>query len=363
MIALEAPATPETLAARLFQSAIGALDLATIYIGDRLGLYQTLAEAGPATPAALAAAAGADERYVREWLEQQAVTGILAVDAAEAPACQRRYSLPPAHAEVLLDRDSLNYMAPLARGILGTLRTLPTLLQMFRVGAGIPYDRYDVDVREGIAEGNRTLFINLLGSVWLPSVPDIHARLQADPPARVADVGCGCGWSSIAIARAYPNARVYGIDKDVASVAQARAHAAAEGIAGRVTFHLGDAAEADLDGPFDLITAFECVHDMARPVEALRAMRAVLAPGGIVLIADERTAETFTAPGDDLERMLYGFSVLHCLPVGLAETPSAGTGTLMRPDTLRGYATEAGFRAVDILPIEHDLWRFYRLRP
>jgi 2-polyprenyl-3-methyl-5-hydroxy-6-metoxy-1,4-benzoquinol methylase len=236
-------------------------------------------------------------------------------------------------------------------------------LQVFRVGSGIPYERYDVDVRESIADGNRTLFINLLGSAWLPAVPDVHARLQADPPARVADFGCGCGWSSIAIARAYPKASVHGIDKDEASVAQARAHAAANGVAGRVTFHLGDAVEAGDIGPFDLITAFECIHDMARPVEALRAMRAVLAPGGTVLIADERTAETFTAPGDDLERMLYGYSVLHCLPVGLAETPSAGTGTLMRPDTLRRYATDAGFRDVEVLPIEDDLWRFYRLRP
>jgi SAM-dependent methyltransferase len=240
---------------------------------------------------------------------------------------------------------------------------LPRLLQAFRSGAGIPYADYGPDTIEGIAEMNRPMFLNLLGTEWLPAIPDVHARMQADPPARVADVGCGTGWSSIAIAQAFPKAEVHGFDMDEASIALARANAAARGLEDRVTFAVRDAAYPGLVGGFDLVAAFETIHDMAQPVEALRKMRGLVAEGGAVVIADERVGETFTAPGDDVERLNYGFSVLHCLPSGLAETPSAGTGTVMRRPTLQRYAVEAGFRDVDVLPIEHDFWRFYRLQP
>jgi 2-polyprenyl-3-methyl-5-hydroxy-6-metoxy-1,4-benzoquinol methylase len=205
------------------------------------------------------------------------------------------------------------------------------------------------------------MFINLLGTEWLPAIPDVHERLQSGMPARVADVGCGTGWSSIAIARAYPNVQVDGFDLDETSIAIARENAVAAGVADRVTFAVRDAADPQLAGRYDLVTAFETVHDMARPAEALRAMRALAREGGAVIIADERVGETFSAPGDEIERLNYGFSVLHCLPASLAETPSAGIGTVMRPPTLRRLAAEAGFREVEILPIENDFWRFYRL--
>jgi 2-polyprenyl-3-methyl-5-hydroxy-6-metoxy-1,4-benzoquinol methylase len=186
--------------------------------------------------------------------------------------------------------------------------------------------------------------------------------LQAEPPARVADIGCGAGWASIAIARAYPKARVDGFDFDEPSIAAARANAAEAGLADRVTFQLRDAADPNLAGRYDLVIAFEMVHDLSRPVEVLGVMRRLLADGGAVIVMDERTAETFTAPGDELERLLYSFSVLCCLATGMSEQPSAMTGTVMRPATLRRYAAEAGFREVEILPIEHEMFRFYRLR-
>lgn len=351
----------DALVGRLFEAAVGALDVFSIYIGDRLGLYEALAIAGAATSAGLAARTETSERYVREWLEQQAATGILTVENVEAEAADRRYRLPAGHREVLLDRDSLNYLSALLRLVVGATKPLPDLLTAYRTGAGIPYPEYGADTIEGIAEMNRPMFINLMGTSWLPAVPDVHTRLLADPPARVADVGCGTGWSSIAIARAYPNARIEGLDSDETSIALAVRNAADAGVSDRVSFSVRDAADPALAGRYDLVTAFETVHDMARPVEALRAMRSLVTEGGAVIIADERVGETFSAPGDDIERLNYGFSVLHCLPVGLAESPSAGTGTVMRPPTLRRYAAEAGFRDVEILPIENDFWRFYRL--
>jgi 2-polyprenyl-3-methyl-5-hydroxy-6-metoxy-1,4-benzoquinol methylase len=225
----------------------------------------------------------------------------------------------------------------------------------------VPYTAYGADTREGIADMNRPMFLNLLGREWLPRVPDVHARLQSDPPARVADVGCGTGWSSLAIAQAYPLVRVDGFDLDEPSIRLARHHAAAAGLGDRIAFHVRDAADPGLAGRYDLVTAFETIHDMARPVEALRAMRQLVTDDGAVIVADERVGETFTAPGDDVERLNYGFSVLHCLAVGMDESPSAGTGTVIRPDTLAAYATAAGFQRVDTLPIENDFWRFYRL--
>jgi 2-polyprenyl-3-methyl-5-hydroxy-6-metoxy-1,4-benzoquinol methylase len=174
-------------------------------------------------------------------------------------------------------------------------------------------------------------------------------------------VGCGAGWSSIAIARAYPKVRVVGFDVDEPSIALARGNAIGARVADRVSFVARDVADLDASDRYDLVTAFESIHELARPVEALRRIRDLVAESGAVIVADERVAEEFTAPGDDIERLMYGSSVLFCLPQQLAEQPSAGTGTVMRTATLRRYARSAGFRDLEILVIEDALWRFYRL--
>jgi 2-polyprenyl-3-methyl-5-hydroxy-6-metoxy-1,4-benzoquinol methylase len=178
----------------------------------------------------------------------------------------------------------------------------------------------------------------------------------------VAPVACGAGWSSIAIARAYPKVTVDGLDVDEESVALARANVAGTDVADRVSFDVRDAGDPELAGSYQLVTVFEALHDMSRPVEVLSALRGLVAEDGAVIVMDERVADTFTAPGDEIERIMYTYSVLCCLPVGRSEQPSAATGTVMRTDTLRRYATEAGFSDVEVLPIEHDVFRLYRLR-
>lgn len=346
----------DALVERLFEAVLGMIDVHTVYMGDGLGIYDALAE-GFATEEEIATATDTDRRYLREWLEQQAVAGLIEVDDASKPPEERRFTLPEGHAEVLLNRDSQSYMAAFARMMVGLARPLPKVMAAFRTGEGIPYTAFDADFLEGQGDMNRVQFVNSLASEWMPALPDVHERLGAG--GRVADVACGTGWSTIALARAYPQAEVHGLDLDRASIDLARANAAREGM--EIRFEARDAADPGLSGRYDLVTCFEAVHDMARPVDSLRGMSSLLAEDGVLLIGDERVADEFTAPGDEVERLMYGFSVFHCLAVGREEQPSAATGTVMRAGTLREYAEAAGFTRFEVLPIENDFWRFYRL--
>ncbi|HSO30132.1 MAG TPA: class I SAM-dependent methyltransferase [Candidatus Sulfomarinibacteraceae bacterium] len=352
----------DALAGRLFEAMLGAFDLLAVQLGLELGLYRAFADSGPATARELAGRARIDGRYAREWLEQQAVTGILTVDDTTAPPDERRYALPSGHAEALLDADSPAAAHPMPQFVASGARMLPALVEAYRTGAGLAWDAYPglVEAQEGV---NRPVFRNLLTQEWLPAIPDVHARLlDRGRPARVADLACGAGWSTIAMAKAYPWADVVGLDIDRESIERARRNAAAEGLAEpAVRFHLVDAGQHDLDGRFDLVTIFEAVHDLARPVEVLTAVRHLLAPDGVAIVVDEKVAEHFTAPGDSVERVMYGYSLVFCLANGLADRPSVGTGAVMRPETFRRYALEAGLERFSILPIEHETFRFYRL--
>jgi ubiquinone/menaquinone biosynthesis C-methylase UbiE len=351
----------EALVERLFGSTVAAMDLLGVYLGDRLGLYRALADHGPLSPAELAAAAGVHERYAREWLEQQAMSRLVDVEDPDVPDAERRYSLDGAHAEVLLDETSLDFAAPFAQFIVGCTRPIESLVEAYRTGGGVPYEDYGEDLHDAQARFTRPMFERLLASEWLPAIPELHQRLASDPPARVADVACGLGRSSVAIARAYPKVSVDGVDLDEASIRKARELLPGSGVEDRVAFHQVDAGDPRLAGRYELVTIFEALHDMPDPVGALRAARALLSDHGYVLVADERTADRFSLEAGDVERLYYGFSILHCLPVGMQGEDPAGTGTVMRAETLRAYATDAGFARVQTAPIENDFWRFYLL--
>jgi len=352
----------DALVERLFGAVLDTLEVASVHVGGRLGFYRSLADDGDATSSELAKRTGTDERYVREWLEQQAVAGFLSVDDPEREPGERRYGLPEAHRPVLVDEEDLNYLTPLASLAIGVLRPIDAVLEAYRSGGGVPYEAYGADTREGIGALNRPQFVNLI-SEWLAAIPEVDSRLRAEPPAHVADLACGTAWSSIAIARAYPHVTVDAIDLDAESIKVARRNVAGAGLDDRVKPAVRDASDPQLQGRYDLVTILEALHDMNHPVQALRTARNMLAEGGSVLVADERVAERFSAPGDEIERFNYGWSVLHCLPVANLDDDSAATGTVIRPDTVRTYATDAGFTRVDVLAIEHDFWRFYRLLP
>ena len=337
-----------------------ALELFTVYLGERLGLYRALAADGPATSAELAARTGIAERYAREWLEHQAASGLLEVDIPAAGPLTRRYRLPPAHVPVLADSDDIRYRGFNGVEIVRAARGLPQLAEAFRTGGAPPALPW---APEGRADYNRAVYLNLLGTQWLPAIVGVDQRLRSEPAARVADLACGTGWSSIAMAQAYPLVRVDGFDLDPDAIAAARHNAVQAGVSGRVAFAVTDASGRGWSGRYDLVTIFEGLHDMSRPVDALRIARDMLARSGSVIIADELVEDEFTAPASELERYHYGWSVVSCLPGAMGDPRSSATGAVMRPATLRRYANEAGFTGVELLPLETETWRFYRLTP
>ena len=349
--------TRQAFVERMNAATLGAFDIASTYLGLKLGLYRSLADDGPATAAELASRTGTHERLVREWLEQQGATELLAATYEEG---EWRFALPAAHVDVLLDPDALDSVASTVLSLVADLALVPRLVETFRTGVGIPYADYGFDEVEGQAMGTRAVYRTEIRS-WLAAVPELAERLAAGD-ARVLDIGCGVGWSSVTIAQAYAGVTVDGIDLHPGSIEAAQQVALAEDVADRVRFEVRDAATLSGAG-YDLATMFEMLHDLARPVEALRSARDALGPDGVVLVADEPTGDAYAGAADEVDRRHYGWSLLHCLPASMTEPGSAATGTLMRPDTLRQYADRAGFASVEILPVDSVAFRLYLLRP
>jgi SAM-dependent methyltransferase len=346
----------ETFADQVFDATLGYFRILSMYVGLRLGLYEALRDGG--LPAgAVAERAGIDPRYAREWLEQQATAGVLEADLTSGTPVFR---LPTDAAESLLDPDSVSYLGATIRQLASLRAVIDPVAEAFRTGAGVAPELFGAESADGQGGSNRPVYLSTLPREWLPNIEPFRTKLEAGP-TRVIDIGCGHGWSSIALAKAYPQATVDGYDPDVYSIEQARAHAEDAGVGERVRFHSVDAAT--IDATADLAMAFECVHDMPNPVAVLGAARRTLDDDGAMLVVDERTRERFDGAPHELESYFYGWSIFDCLPAGRSTSPSAATGTVMRPDTLRGYAEEAGFTRFEILPIEHDAFRLYLLRP
>jgi ubiquinone/menaquinone biosynthesis C-methylase UbiE len=357
-----------------------ATELLTIELGRRFGLYRTLHERGPMSAGTFAADAGVAPRYAREWLEQQAAAGIVAVEEAGPFRHERRFLLPEHCVPVLVDETHPAHTGPVAGMLAGVALAFPELVADFRRGRGVAFDEYGTELRRGLGAVNRPGFTHAMRQ-WVDTLPDRSAILAEG--GAVLDAGCGIGWSTIALAKAFPNARVVGIDLDAASIEEARGNARDAGVDDRIEFVLGNAADAELlrraargEGTteagvadptdasasgFDLVTVFEALHDMGRPVDALAELRTLLRPGGALLVADERVADEFHANAEPVERMLYAMSVLHCLPATTAESAEVANGTVLRAPTLRGWAAKAGFGRVDELGIDHPFWRFYRI--
>ena len=188
----------DALTGRLFESLLSGMELLSVHLGSELGLYEALQRMGTATPRELAREARIHERYAREWLEQQAVAGVVDVAEDHADEYERRFLLPTGHAEALLDPESPSFAAAAPQALRGLATVFGDVLRAYRSGGGVPYSEQGAEVRRIIAGINRPMFVNELGSAWLPAVPELHARLRSLAEPRVLDLGCGTGWSSIA---------------------------------------------------------------------------------------------------------------------------------------------------------------------
>lgn len=356
---IAAAADAEAVAERLIADVTTVFETLSTELGLRLGLFAALDQLGPSTPARLAARAGLDARMVREWCEQQTVAGMLTCVAPQAAPTDREFVLPDAVRSVLLDRTGDAWVAPLVELVPGITGVLDHVADTFRLGGGVPFHAYGAPMRHGLGDLNGAAFEAALPT-WLDDVPAAR-ELLAHPDARLLDLGCGTGRSSVAIALAHPHLHVLGVDLDAASITEARAHAEAAGVTDRVSFTVADAATIELDpGSFDVVTILEALHDMGNPLGALHTVQAALAPHGVCYLVDERVADVFGADVEMVERLQYGFSVLHCLPATLAEDPIEAHGTILRAPTVEDWATQAGF-AVQPLDVEDPFWQHYAL--
>lgn len=363
MTATEAPASTTNLTDRLFMEGVGSAHMFTVYLGVRLGLYKELDAHPSITADRLASVSGLDERYVREWLQAETIAGLVLADAEDLQVA--RFELAPGIAEVLVDETAPDYLGGLAYAVAAIGGVTRELLDAFHTGDGVPYSAYGPEAIHAQGALNRPAFVNLLVTDWLPAMPAVHARLEdRERPARVADIGCGVGWAAIELAKAFPHIKVDGFDADELSIKQARANAVEHGVADRATFGVVDATSAGLeDGAYDLVLFLECVHDLGRPVEALAAARAAVATDGTVLVMDERTGDRRPAAGDPIETFFATVSVLWCLPQSRVTPDCEAPGTVMRPAQLTAFARRAGWADVEVMPVEHPFFRFYRLIP
>jgi 2-polyprenyl-3-methyl-5-hydroxy-6-metoxy-1,4-benzoquinol methylase len=330
----------QQLGMKLLGDTTGALIGALMVVGDRLGLFDALAAAGPLTSDGLADRAGITERYAREWLSAMACRGYVAYDDAT-----KTFSLTPEQVFCLVDQDSPLYLT----GVFGVLpdyyRNLDLLTDAFRHGGGVPQERFGAEWLCGFQRFSRTWFVNYLCQDWIPAMPEIDARLRAG--GSVADIGCGNGMALIQLARCYPEARLVGFDLHAPAIEAARANAAAAGVGDRIRFEVLDASEG-IPGAYDLITCFDVVHDMPFPRQALPQIRAALAPGGSFFVLEFNFSDELRANIDHpfgLGSFGYGASVNYCMTTALA-VGGEGTGTCMGERRLRAFAAEAGFSEV-----------------
>ena len=311
------------------------LNAALVVIGDELGLYRAMDGAGAVTPAELAAATGTSERYVREWLNAQAAGGYVSYDSEAG-----RYSLPPEHAFVLAQDDSPAAFAGAFQLVTSAVHDRPKISEAFRTGEGVGWHEHHHGLFEGTERFFRPGYNANLVTTWIPALEGVEAKLHAG--ARVADIGCGHGASTILMAQAYPSSTFVGYDYHDASIEAARTRARDAGVADRVRFEV--AAASDYPGTgFDLVACFDCLHDMGDPVAAGRHIRTTLAPDGTWLIVEPFAGDRVEDNLNPVGRLYYAASTLLCTPASLSQDGRAALGAQAGEARIGEVVREAGF--------------------
>jgi ubiquinone/menaquinone biosynthesis C-methylase UbiE len=336
---------------KLFADMAGAMAAGLCYVGTTTGLFRAMAEKGPLTVDQIVVESGLQSRYVEEWLKGMTCAGYVEYD----PASQR-FTLPDEHAYFLASDGSDHFVGGLFAMAPVLLRVAPQVAKAFEQGGGVPFEAYGGDGVVALDLINRGQYEHRLASYWLKALPAVVSRLEAG--GRALDIGCGAGRVCMALASAFPAAEIVGVDLDAESIAQARLAAKAAGIEHRVRFLVQTAGDIDYGTGFDLITAFDCIHDFSRPNATLCEIRSLLKPDGTLLIMEPKVADRLEENRNSMAAMFYGFSVFHCMTQSLAEG-GPGLGTCLGPARTEGLVREAGFGSFERLDIKSQAYLFY----
>jgi SAM-dependent methyltransferase len=328
----------EQFAGQAVGDMAAALSGLLVHLGDRLGLYRAMADAGPVTPEALADQTGTAPRYVREWLCNQAAGGYVTYRPEDGT-----FELPAEHAAVLADEDSPVFLGGAYEGIASCYSDHQWFADAFRTGAGVGWEQHDDRLFSGVRRLFRPSYAAYLTSAWIPALDGVEAKLRAG--ASVADVGCGLGASTIIMAEAYPHSTFAGYDYHEHSLEAARKSAADASVHHRVRFEAGTAAAFPGTG-FDLVCLFDCLHDMGDPVGAARHIREALAGDGTLMLVEPYAGDALERNLTPVGRLFYGFSTVVCTPASLAQPVGLGLGAQAGQARLAEVLTEAGFSRV-----------------
>jgi SAM-dependent methyltransferase len=331
-----------------------AMTVALAYIGDRLGIFKAMAKGAPMTSLDIARRTHLDERYVREWASTMATAGYLDYSAADAT-----FRMNTEQAMVLAQEDNTFFTAGAFQYAVTCYRQIPRLTEAFKHGGGVPFADFGPEIVEAIERLFQAGYETWVSPQWIPAVPDVHERLSTG--GEVAEVGCGAGQCIIAVASAYANSRFFGYDADLRSIERARNKAVRSGVADRISFERIAAEDLPFVDRFDLVMAFNCVHDMARPRAALAAIRRVLKPGGAFLWSEADASDNLEENLNPLGRTLYGASAMHCMTVSLADG-GEGLGVVVGEDRARSMAIEAGFTSFEKLTVKNPYHQIFLAR-
>ena len=344
----------EELAFRVIGDMGGAFTMALGYIGDRLGIFKAMVGEGPITSAELADKLSLNERYVREWAK-----AMVAAEYIDYDLESNRYILTEEQASVLADEDGPMFVGGAFHFTIPSIFNTKRIMQIFKDGGGIPYSEIGDEIPEAIERLFRPGYINYLSKDWLGAVPGLSERLQNK--ANIADVGCGCGQSSVAMALAFPNSRVLGIDYHKPSIERARKLAKSKGLT-NIEFLEASAHEIPDSNNYDLICSFDCIHDMVDPGLTLKSIRGAIADDGFYVWSEPNVHENPMQRRNPVGKSFSALSPLHCMTVSLAYN-GAGLGTVIGETTIMKMAREADFTSIDKLPIANPLNQFFALRP
>ena len=327
----------ETMMMEFVNRAVGdvgaVLGGAMVVIGDKLGLYRSMAGAGSLSPAELAERTGTAERYVREWLSAQAARGYISYDG------NGRFSLPDEHAVPLTDETSPACVIGAFEIAVGSVYATDVIAQRFRTGDGFAWGAHDEHVLSGCERFFRPGYLNHLASTWIPALDGVEVKLTTG--ARIADVGCGHGASTLLLAEAYPASSVVGFDAHNGSIEAARKRAADVGFADRVEFEVASATT--FTGTYDLVCFFDCLHDMGDPLGACAHVRDRLAPGGTLMLIEPFANDDLADNLNPVGAAYFGFSTLLCTPSSLSQEVGTALGAQAGEARLRDIVTRAGF--------------------